>query len=82
MASVNSFFDMASQTRRVGEEQNRIPAGAEADALMARGEKARAPHAFVKRLCVGLAAGARDHRDVGGQIFVLCAETVGDPCAK
>src|SRR5437763_1116303 len=58
-----------AESRRVGEIQDRIPDGAELDALVLRGEKATAPETIVEGLVGRTTAPLRDHDDEGRQIL-------------
>ena len=66
---------------RVVQIEDRVRAGAEADALVRRGEEAAAPEAREDRLARVLAGALRDHGDERGQVFVHAAEAVADPRA-
>ena len=61
--------------------QDRIADGAKLNALIAGGEKARSPETVVKGLIGGVAGTLRHHDHERRQVFVVAAESVGEPRA-
>ena len=68
---------VARVTVGIREKMHRVAAAAELDALINTGQKARAPQA---RACAGERSG--EHDDIGGEVAVFRAESVGDPRAE
>ena len=63
----------------VGEVEDGVAGVAEFDAAVLGGEEAAAPEAIVERLVIGTAAAEGAEDDVGGEVLVFAAETVGRP---
>ena len=61
---------VAVDAGRVVEIEDGVRAGAEADALVRRGQEAAAPESREDRLAGVLAGALRDHGDERGQVFV------------
>ena len=70
--------NLAVQAFRIGGVEHRVPLGPTLHALINRGQKAVA-----KRVLSPVRLHpAGDQHDEAGQVFVLCAQSVGDPCAQ